>query len=334
MSRLTEALIPPSQRLTPDELHDALNLGAGEVGRKRSAFLIMLVLSAIIAAAGVLGDSTATVIGAMIIAPLATPILGIALGIVVGQLRLVVTSLLWVVIGVVVVIAIGAMFAVFVADPTALQSNSQITGRTSPGLLDLAAALATGTAGAFAMSRRDLSTVLPGVAIAISLVPPLGVVGVCAGVGEWDEWDAAIGALWLFLSNVVALIIAGSIVFTLAGYAREPSSLPTARRRRAYVIVGIAAVIVVIPLAFNTAVSFALTSWGLTIRDAAQDWVSSDSSASVTGVHWVGVNATIDVVTDDGNIPDTGDLATALDGLPDFVGVSVRVQTEADYVIR
>ena len=66
-------------------------------------------------------------------------------------------------------IAIGAMFAVFVADPSELQSNSQITGRTSPGLLDLAAALATGTAGAFAMSRRDLSTVLPGVAIAISL---------------------------------------------------------------------------------------------------------------------------------------------------------------------
>tara|TARA_R100000365_G_C2714306_1_gene48748 strand:- start:10 stop:813 length:804 start_codon:yes stop_codon:yes gene_type:complete len=267
----------------------------------------------------------------MIIAPLATPILGIALGIVVGQLRLVVTSLLWVMIGVVVVIAIGAVFAVFVADPTALQSNSQITGRTSPGLLDLAAALATGTAGAFAMSRRDLSTVLPGVAIAISLVPPLGVVGVCAGVGEWD---AAIGALWLFLSNVVALIIAGSIIFTLAGYAREPSSLPTARRRRAYVIVGIAAVIVVIPLAFNTIVSFALTSWGLTIRDAAQDWVNTDSSASVTGVHWVGVNATIDVVTDDGEIPDTADLATALDGLPEFVGVSVRVQTEAEYAIR
>ena len=331
MSRLTEALIPPSQRLSSDELHDALNLGAGDVGRKRSAFLIMLVLSAIIAAAGVLGDSTATVIGAMIIAPLATPILGIALGIVVGQLRLVVSSLLWVLLGVVLVVAIGAMFAVFVADPTALASNSQITGRTSPGLLDLAAALATGTAGAFAMSRRDLSTVLPGVAIAISLVPPLGVVGVCAGVGEWD---AAMGALWLFLSNVVALIIAGSIVFTLAGYAREPSSLPTARRRRAYVIVGIAAVIVVIPLAFNTVVSFALTSWGLTIRDAAQDWVGSDASASVAGVNWVGVNATIDVVTEDGSIPDTADLATALDGLPEFVGVSVRVQTEAEYSIR
>lgn len=331
MSRLTEALIPPSQRLSADELHDALNLGAGEVGRKRSAFLIMLVLSAIIAAAGVLGDSTATVIGAMIIAPLATPILGIALGIVVGQLRLVVSSLLWVLLGVVLVITIGAMFAVFVADPSELQSNSQITGRTSPGLLDLAAALATGTAGAFAMSRRDLSTVLPGVAIAISLVPPLGVVGVCAGVGEWD---AAMGALWLFLSNVVALIIAGSVVFTLAGYAREPSSLPTARRRRAYVIVGIAAVIVVIPLAFNTIVSFALTSWGLTIRNASQEWISVDPTASISDIHWVGLNATIDVVTDDGEIPGTDDLASALDKLPDFVGVSVRVQTEAEYAIR
>lgn len=331
MSRVFPALIPPSQRLPVDELHDALNLGAGEVGRKRSAFLLMLVLSAIIAASGILTDSTATVIGAMIIAPLATPILGIALGIVVGQLRLVLTSLLWVVVGVVIVILIGAGFAAFVTDPDSLAANSQITGRTSPGLLDLAAALATGTAGAFAMSRRDLSTVLPGVAIAISLVPPLGVVGVCAGVGEWD---LAFGALWLFLSNVVALIIAGSIVFTVAGYAREPSSLPTAKRRRAYTVVAIAAVIVVIPLGLNTVASAALATWGTTIRHASQEWLGEGSDATLAGVSWVGWNATVSLVSEDGEIPDPAGLTRALEGLPDFIGVTVRVQTEAEYPVR
>ena len=104
--------------------------------------------------------------------------------------------------------------------------------------MDLIAALATGFAGGFAMCRKDLSAVLPGVAIAISLVPPLGVVGVCAGQGLWSD---ALGALVLFLSNVVALVIAGSIVFTMAGYARDPGSSPIANRRRAYIVVTVLA---------------------------------------------------------------------------------------------
>ena len=117
--------------------------------------------------------------------------------------------------------------------------------------MDLIAALATGFAGGFAMCRNDLSAVLPGVAIAISLVPPLGVVGVCAGQGLWDD---AFGALVLFLSNVVALVIAGSIVFTMGGYARDPGSSPTANRRRAYTVVTVLALIVAVPLAANSIV--------------------------------------------------------------------------------
>ncbi len=88
MSRLTQTLIPPTQRQPVEALNDALDLGYGDPLAKRTGFLIMLVLSAIIAISGVLADSTATVIGAMIIAPLGTPILGIALGIVTGHLSL------------------------------------------------------------------------------------------------------------------------------------------------------------------------------------------------------------------------------------------------------
>ena len=167
----------------------------------------MLTLAGTIAIAGVLTDSTATVIGAMIIAPLGTPILGIALGIVTGHLSLVIRSILWVLSGLVIVVVLGLIFTIFVATPESLETNSQVLGRTSPSLMDLVAALATGFAGGFAMCRKDLSAVLPGVAIAISLVPPLGVVGVCAGQGLWSD---ALGALILFLSNVVALVIAGS----------------------------------------------------------------------------------------------------------------------------
>ena len=186
MSRLTRTLIPPVQRQPLDAMNAALDMAEGDALSKRTGFLIMLILSGVIAISGVLGDSVATVIGAMIIAPLGTPILGIALGIVTGHLSLVVRSVLWVFAGLVIVVSLGWLFSFFVSDPSSLTSNSQVVGRTSPGLLDLLAALATGTAGAFAMCRRDLSVILPGVAIAISLVPPLGVVGVCAGQGEWS----------------------------------------------------------------------------------------------------------------------------------------------------
>jgi uncharacterized hydrophobic protein (TIGR00271 family) len=269
----------------------------------------------------VLTDSTATVIGAMIIAPLGTPILAIGLGIVTGHLSLVVRSILWVLVGLVVVVVLGLAFSLFVSTPESLETNSQVVGRTSPSFMDLIAALATGFAGGFAMCRKDLSAILPGVAIVISLVPPLGVVGVCAGQGLWAD---ALGALWLFLSNVVALVIAGSIVFTLAGFARDPGSSPVANRRRAYVIVSVLAVVIALPLAVNSAISVALARWSVAIQQATTDWLESDDGARVYGVQWSGATATVTVTTDDGETPAIEDLQESVAAIvPSFVGVVV-----------
>ncbi|MCT7356705.1 DUF389 domain-containing protein [Streptomyces sp. 15-116A] len=149
-----------------------------------------------IAAAGVLTDSTATVIGAMIIAPLSTPIMGIALG---SVQRRRTGSALVVLVAVSVVVALGMLFSVVPPADYDLLSNSQISSRTSPRLMNLVAAMATGLAGAVALARRDVAAVLPGVAIAISLVPPLVVTGVC--LGRLSCW-LALGALALFVSKV------------------------------------------------------------------------------------------------------------------------------------
>jgi uncharacterized hydrophobic protein (TIGR00271 family) len=332
LSEVLHTLIPPTQRQTAAEVTEALDLDSGDRAGKRSGFLIMLTLAAIIAIAGVMTDSTATVIGAMIIAPLGTPILGIALGIVTGHLNLVVRSMLWVLLGLAIVIVLGLAFSLFVSTPESLETNSQVLGRTSPSFMDLVAALATGFAGGFAMCRRDLSAVLPGVAIAISLVPPLGVVGVCAGQGLWQD---ALGALWLFLSNVLALVIAGSIVFTLAGYARDPASSPVANRRRAYVIVTILAVIITIPLAVNSAVSVALARWSVTIQSATTQWLGSDRGARVYAVNWSAGTATVPITTDDGTTPPVADLQKALAGsLPSYVGVIVDVGQGVEIKVR
>ena len=329
---MLHSLIPPTQRQTAAEVTEALDLGSGDRAGKRSGFLIMLTLAGIIAIAGVLTDSTATVIGAMIIAPLGTPILAIGLGIVTGHLSLVVRSILWVLLGVVIVVVLGLAFSVFVSTPQSLETNSQVVGRTSPSFMDLIAALATGFAGGFAMCRRDLSAILPGVAIAISLVPPLGVVGVCAGQGLWTD---ALGALWLFLSNVVALVIAGSIVFTLAGYARDPGSSPIANRRRAYVIVTLLAIVIAVPLAVNSIVSVALARWSVAIQDATTHWLDEDEGARVYGVDWSGTTATVEITTDDGGTPSVDDLRTSLATLiPSFVGVVIDVGQGAEITVQ
>ncbi|WP_214466495.1 TIGR00341 family protein [Microbacterium flavescens] len=332
MSRFSQTLIPPAQRQSAEDLTDALDLSHGDAGAKRSGFLIMLTLAGLIAIAGVLTDSTATVIGAMIIAPLGTPILGIGLGIVTGHLSLVIRSILWVLVGLVIVVALGLVFALFVATPESLASNSQVEGRTSPSLMDLVAALATGFAGGFAMCRKDLSAVLPGVAIAISLVPPLGVVGVCAGQGLWGD---ALGALVLFLSNVLALVIAGTIVFTLGGYARDPGSSTTANRRRAYIVVTVLTVVITVPLAVNSIVAVALTRWTAAIQAITTDWLADEPGARVYDVTWSGANATVDVTTDDGEVPSISDLQSSLStAIPGWVGVVVDVGQGNEFVVQ
>jgi uncharacterized hydrophobic protein (TIGR00271 family) len=180
--------------------------------RSSTRFWVLLILASIIAAAGVAADSTATVIGAMIVAPLMTPILGCALALVLADRPHLWRSVRLVLGGAVAVIVIGYLIGLIVATPDGFASNSQVASRISPKLIDLLAALATGTVGAFALVRTDISDALPGVAIAISLVPPLSVTGMLISAGRYH--DAAQSAL-LFGTNVAAIIATATIVFLL-----------------------------------------------------------------------------------------------------------------------
>ena len=276
---LRRLVLPADQRRTLEELTDDLDLRSGNRRAKQTAFWTMLVLSGVIATAGVLSDSTATVIGAMIIAPLSTPIMGIALGIVKRE-RL--RAGRFVLLGAIVVVLIGMAFTHFLPGTVDLQGNPQVAGRTSPGLLDLVAAIATGLAGAVGLSRRDVAAVLPGVAIAISLVPPLAVVGVCLGEGDVA---LALGALLLFVSNLVALVLAGTILFAALGYSQD---LGLPRRVgagfAAYAKLLLLLAVVGVPLALNTALVYLLDQWSTTIEHAATVWVAPIPGAEVSSV--------------------------------------------------
>ncbi len=284
----------------------------------------MLTLSALIATSGVLTDSTATVIGAMIIAPLATPIMGIALALATRTSGAAVRSGRFVLLGALLVVAIGAVFGWALPASFDLVSNGQITGRTSPGLLDLVAAVATGFAGAIALARRDVSAVLPGVAIAISLVPPLAVVGVCLGDGAPG---LALGALLLFLSNLLALVLAGTLVFTVLAFqgAAERTDGAGASRRKTYLSLGILTVLVAVPLIGNTLGNLYLSVLTGRVESIAQQWLDAEPGASVSAVDLSGSDLVIEVQTPDEVPPVDGLVADLAGQVPN--GFSVVVTT-------
>jgi uncharacterized hydrophobic protein (TIGR00271 family) len=280
------------------------------------------VLSAVIATAGVLADSTATVIGAMIIAPLSTPIMGIALGIVKRE-RL--RAGRFVLAGAVLVVVIGYVFTFVMPGDVDLAANSQIAGRTSPGLLDLVAAVATGLAGAVGLSRRDVAAVLPGVAIAISLVPPLAVVGVCLGEGDLM---AAAGAGLLFVSNLVALVLAGTVLFAALGYSDAGGlTHPTGAGAKGYLKLAALLLLVGVPLAVNTALVYVIHVYTTRVETAAEAWIRPIEGAEVIGVELSAQGFVIEVRTPE-EPPPVAELMTLIaDELPVAVPLPVVVDT-------
>ena len=123
----------------------------------------------------------------------------------------------------------------------------------SPRLIDLLAALATGFVGAFALLRSDVSDTLPGVAIAISLVPPLAVVGLTLESGAPHE---ALGALLLFGTNVAAIVGTGTLLLLIAGLrasARHAGRPVGALRGRTLAVVVVMLAVVAVPLSIGSA---------------------------------------------------------------------------------
>lgn len=224
---------------------------APDAGRKVSRFWLLLTLAGIIASAGVVADSTATVIGAMIVAPLMTPILGIVIAIGLADRRNLVRCLVLLAAGTAATIAIGYLVGLIIELPVNEAANSQVAGRVEPRLIDLVAALATGAVGSIALAREDISDTLPGVAIAISLVPPLSVVGLTLEAGEHRQ---ALGALLLFATNVCAILATGIVVMAiyLARQSTVEDERDKATSRRATLAIVASVVLIALPLAATT----------------------------------------------------------------------------------
>jgi uncharacterized hydrophobic protein (TIGR00271 family) len=237
------------RKASPEERAQVLDAFFFEGARRvpyLQQFYVLMLLSATIAAFGLVNDSAAVVIGAMLVAPLMTPILAIAAAVVQGWGRRAAESLAIVGAGALCAIGVGVVVS-FIAPTmrTGLPLPGELLARTSPNMIDLGIALAAGAAGGFVAVRTEASGALPGVGIAVALVPPLATVGLTAGLGHWD---LSLGALLLFATNLVAIVFAASLVFIGAGFAAYRDEFGNRDARLAAAIIVIGVVVVGIPL--------------------------------------------------------------------------------------
>lgn len=205
------------QELSPEErrsvLEDLFVFGKANQYPFLVRQAVLLVLSTIIATAGLISDSAAVVIGAMLVAPLMTPVLAAAGAVVMGWPKRFYQSL-WLILS----MAIGALALsclLTLVSPELLIMPEQVLARTRPTFWDLLIALAAGSAGAYTITRKE-SSAIPGVAVAVALLPPLASTGILFTTGDNE---LALRALVLFLTNFVAMVLSGAITFLLVGVA-------------------------------------------------------------------------------------------------------------------
>jgi uncharacterized hydrophobic protein (TIGR00271 family) len=207
LEHLLQRLVPQLDRTTRVDLTQSVQSNSAW----NFDFVVLISLSTLIAAMGLLQDSVAVVIGAMLVAPLMTPILGLGLSLVQGNTMLARLAMRTIAYGV------GTAFVLAMLTGLcngAFEASPEMLARGWPGVRDLIVAFVSGLAAAYASSRPGLFAALPGVAIATSLVPPLATSGLAASRGEVE---LAYGSFLLFFTNAVAIVLAAAFALWAVG---------------------------------------------------------------------------------------------------------------------
>ena len=199
-------------------------------------FYILVAVSTLIASFGLIANSTAVVIGAMLVAPLMTPIFGIALALIRGDTRLFRNAVQAEIIGVLSAIAMAFLlgFLLTFANPYP-EATPEMLARTKPNLFDLFVAVLAGFAGAYALIDEKMSPALPGVAISVAIVPPLANSGLCLAYGAYG---GALGSFLLFFANFLSILLVALILFIRAGMYREHDEIRSVNIARRFGLTG------------------------------------------------------------------------------------------------
>jgi uncharacterized hydrophobic protein (TIGR00271 family) len=244
-------IIPWRQFITEQRRAEVLE----ELGKSSSPgfdYFLLVVLSCGIATLGLVINSAAVIIGAMLVAPLMTPILGLSLASVAGEERMFERASLALAEGVLLAIALSGLLGRIVLElPFGgfVELPSEILARTQPTPFDLGIAILGGAAAAYALAHPRVSAALPGVAIATALMPPLCTVGIGLALGRPE---VALGAGLLFLSNLVAITFAGIVIFAALGFRPHHLNNTWHNIPRPLIISAVLVLLVTIPLIILT----------------------------------------------------------------------------------
>lgn len=159
---------------------------------------------------GLILDNSAVVIGSMLIAPMLYPVLGLSMGIIMSDTKLIARSFYTVLKSSIFGIIAAFFAAIFFSGQA--QLSSEIISRTQPSLPYVAIAIIAGLAASFAMAKPHLNETLPGIAISVALIPPLATVGI--GAARFD-WNIISKSLILFVVNIIGIVFASMVTFSL-----------------------------------------------------------------------------------------------------------------------
>lgn len=232
---MIQSHLPLFTRALEDDFKD-LFLLLRDNAQLHTHYVALMVLSVVVASFGLFLSSAAVIIGAMVLAPLMAPIISLAMGLLRGNSNLLQRSLTTIGVGVLLALGTAAILGLLIPIN---KVTPEMAGRLHPNLLDLGVAVASGIAGGYAHARESVMKSLPGVAIAVALVPPLSVAGI--GIGWW-QWDVFSGAMLLFLTNLVGIALSAALTFLVLGYA------PLLQARRGLAVSALLLATVAVPL--------------------------------------------------------------------------------------
>lgn len=181
-----------------------------EQSRPSKDFFLMISLSVLMAAFGLIMDNTSVLIGSMLVAPLLSPVLSLSLGFVISDTQLVQRSLITIGKSIIVAILAAAAATLLFGNGTDM-TNSYM----EPSLLHIAVAIVAGLAASFAIVKPQLNEMLPGVAIAVALIPPIAMAGVGLAKGSWSVMTSG---FIIFLLNVIGIVFAAMVTFSLMNF--------------------------------------------------------------------------------------------------------------------
>lgn len=272
---------PVADRIPPAALAADLRRNA----HPSTAYLVLTLAASTIATLGLLENNAAVIIGAMIVAPFIVPIQALSFAAITGERRLLVQALVTVGIGTVSSIVLSAILELAVSLPVL---GTEIVARSKPTLLDLGIAIAAGLVAGFANTRPSISSTVAGAAIAVALMPPLCVAGIAFAAGHMH---LAQGALLLYVTNLLGIMLACMLVYRVSGYAKSMD-------HRAVVTALLITIVVAFPLAagliellrfdrLESALSSALVNQTVTFKHVELvqmrvDWLKDPAVATLT----------------------------------------------------